>query len=91
MPPVMITSDDVTVGKPDPEPYLRAATLLGVDPSDCLVIEDAPAGIAAGRAAGAAVLAVGHTYPVDELGAATYVLNLGCRSSAASGPLEVCT
>ncbi|HEY5784268.1 MAG TPA: HAD-IA family hydrolase [Microlunatus sp.] len=72
-PPVMITSDDVTVGKPDPEPYLRAAALLGVDAADCLVIEDAPAGIAAGRAAGATVLAVEHTYPATELAAATYV------------------
>jgi sugar-phosphatase len=72
-PPVLITSDDVTMGKPHPEPYLRAAALLGVDPADCLVIEDAPAGIVAGRAAGAMVLAVGHTYPVTELGAATYV------------------
>lgn len=72
-PPVMITSDDVTTGKPDPEPYLRAAALLGVDPADCLVIEDAPAGIAAGRDAGATVLAVGHTYPTTELDAATYI------------------
>src|SRR5580693_10140241 len=44
-PNVMITADDVANGKPHPEPYLKGAELLGVSPSDCLVIEDAPAGI----------------------------------------------
>lgn len=47
-----VAAEDVTRGKPDPEPYLRGAELLGLDPHDCVVFEDAPAGIAAARAAG---------------------------------------
>ena len=66
-PEVMITADDVTRGKPDPEGYAMAARRLGVDPQRCLVIEDAPAGIAAGLAAGAQVLAVTTTHERDEL------------------------
>ncbi|MFI0367997.1 HAD-IA family hydrolase [Actinomadura sp. 1N219] len=58
VPQVVVTAEDVPTGKPDPSGYLKAARSLGVDPSDCIVIEDAPAGIAAGRAAGATVLAV---------------------------------
>lgn len=58
LPPVVVTAEDVPDGKPDPSGYLQAARRLGVDPSACIVIEDAPAGIAAGRAAGATVLAV---------------------------------
>jgi mannitol-1-/sugar-/sorbitol-6-phosphatase len=57
-PPVLVTVDDVTVGKPDPQGYLLAAERLGVEPTDCLVVEDTDAGIAAGRAAGAVVAAV---------------------------------
>lgn len=47
-----VAAEDVTRGKPDPEPYRRGAELLGIDPADCVVFEDAPAGIAAARAAG---------------------------------------
>jgi len=54
-PPVLITVDDISRGKPDPEGYLLAAARLGVDVSECLVVEDAAPGIAAGRAAGALV------------------------------------
>lgn len=50
--PVLVTIDDVTAGKPDPEGYVRAARLLGVAPADCLVVEDADVGVAAGRAGG---------------------------------------
>jgi HAD superfamily hydrolase (TIGR01509 family) len=56
--PVLVTAEDITAGKPDPEGYLRAAEVIGVDPARCLVVEDAPAGIAAGRAAGARVAAL---------------------------------
>jgi sugar-phosphatase len=66
-PDVVVTADMTPVGKPDPAPYLLAARLLGVDPADCLVVEDAPAGLAAARAAGAATLAVGTTLPAGEL------------------------
>lgn len=51
-PAAYVAAEDVTRGKPDPEPYRRGAELLGLDPADCVVFEDAPAGIAAARAAG---------------------------------------
>jgi mannitol-1-/sugar-/sorbitol-6-phosphatase len=52
-PPVLVTTDDIAAGKPDPAGYRRAAELLGVPASRCLVVEDADVGIMAGRAAGA--------------------------------------
>lgn len=58
MPKNMITSTDVKIGKPDPEPYLKAAAKLGFAASDCVVVEDAPAGVRAGKAAGARVIAL---------------------------------
>lgn len=58
----MITADDVTRGKPAPDCFLLAAQRLGVDAADCLVFEDAPAGIAAGEAAGADVMVVTATH-----------------------------
>lgn len=79
-PEVTVTADDVVVGKPDPEPFLLAARLLGVDPHRCLVVEDAPAGLAAGRAAGCATLAVSGTHVLAKLDAdahAPTVANLG--------------
>ena len=57
VPKTMITSSDVKIGKPDPEPYLKAAAKLGFAASDCIVVEDAPAGVRAGKAAGARVIA----------------------------------
>jgi sugar-phosphatase len=67
-PPVLVTADQVRHGKPAPDPYLLAADRLGVEPADCLVVEDAPAGIAAGRAAGMTVWAVATTHAPAELG-----------------------
>ena len=61
-------------GKPHPDPYLEAARRLGVDPRACLVIEDAPAGIAAGNAAGCTVWAVATTHEPSELTAAAAIL-----------------
>ncbi len=55
---VTIAGDEVAQGKPHPDPYLRAAALLGVDPAECVVLEDSPAGVASGEAAGCAVVAV---------------------------------
>ena len=55
-----VSGDDVARTKPDPEPYLRAAELLGVDPAQCVVVEDSPIGTASGAAAGCRVLAVPH-------------------------------
>jgi mannitol-1-/sugar-/sorbitol-6-phosphatase len=63
----LITSSDVVHGKPNPEPYLKAANSLGFAPGECLVIEDAPAGIRAGKAAGARVFAVRTTAPDAQL------------------------
>ena len=55
---VTVAGDEVGNGKPDPEPYLLAAARLGVDPEQCVVLEDSPVGVAAGEAAGCAVVAV---------------------------------
>lgn len=63
----LITSSDVMHGKPNPEPYLKAAKTLGLEPGECLVIEDAPAGVRAGKAAGSRVFAVRTTAPDAEL------------------------
>jgi mannitol-1-/sugar-/sorbitol-6-phosphatase len=63
VPHTLVTADDVQHAKPDPEPYLLAARRLGVSPQRCLVVEDAPAGIAAARAAGCRVLGVQGTAP----------------------------
>lgn len=67
IPRVMIGAEDVHSGKPDPEGFLAAAAALGMRPERCLVIEDAPAGIRAGRASGATVLAVATSHDEDEL------------------------
>lgn len=69
-PKYLITSTDVVHGKPNPEPYLKAAKILGLAPTECLVIEDAPAGIRAGKAAGARVFALRTTAADPELTAA---------------------
>jgi len=63
----MVTADDVRVGKPDPEPYLKGAALLGVPASKCVVFEDAPAGIRSGKSAGALVVALRSTASDPEL------------------------
>ena len=74
VPDVLVTSDDVTNGKPHPEPYLKGAERLGFDPADCLVIEDAPAGIQAARTAGMKVIGITSTYPAVALGQADAVI-----------------
>ena len=65
LPNVLVTAESVQRGKPDPEGYTLAATLLGVDVKRCLIFEDAEAGIAAGQAAGATVLAITDAQPYD--------------------------
>ncbi len=67
IPKNMVTSTDVKIGKPDPEPYLNAAAKLGFAASDCIVVEDAPAGVRAGKAAGARVIAFLTTMPSRDL------------------------
>lgn len=67
VPHVLVSADDVANGKPHPEPYLRGAEMLGVNPAECLVIEDAPAGIHAAHAGGMKVIALTSTYPASDL------------------------
>jgi sugar-phosphatase len=74
VPDVLVSAEAVEAGKPDPEGYLKAAAALGRDIGRCLVIEDAPAGIQAGRAAGARVLAVATSHPASELTSADAVV-----------------
>jgi mannitol-1-/sugar-/sorbitol-6-phosphatase len=74
MPSVMICAEDISRGKPDPEGYLTAAMRLGQPPKDCIVIEDAPAGIEAAHNAGMRVIAIASTYPADGLSAADIVV-----------------
>lgn len=62
LPKIMVAAEDVSRGKPAPDPFLVAAKRLGVEPTDCLVFEDAPAGIAAAQAAGAKVMVVTATH-----------------------------
>jgi sugar-phosphatase len=73
VPSVLVAAEDVSRGKPDPEPYESACRALGVHPTECLVIEDAPAGIAAARSAGIGVLAVTTTHEAAALGDADEV------------------
>lgn len=63
----LVTASDVRHGKPDPEPYVKGALFLGVPAGECIVFEDAPAGIRAGKAAAARVLALRTTAPDAEL------------------------
>jgi sugar-phosphatase len=75
VPPMLVSADDVTRGKPDPTCYLLGARRLDVDPGRCLVLEDAPAGISAGRAAGARVLALRTTHSDDDLRQADAIID----------------
>jgi HAD superfamily hydrolase (TIGR01509 family) len=64
--PVMVTGDDVTRTKPDPEPYLLAAKLLNADPDNCVALEDSPNGVASATAAGCQVIAVPSLLPIPQ-------------------------
>jgi sugar-phosphatase len=66
---VLVCAEDVMRGKPDPDVYLTAAARLSVTPQECVVIEDAPAGIEAARTAGMGVLALTTTHPANLLDA----------------------
>ncbi len=77
-PPVLVTADLIQTGKPSPEAYLLAARQLGVQPGECIVIEDAPVGVQAGKAAGMRVIAIASTHPRDALrGADAVAADLG--------------
>jgi mannitol-1-/sugar-/sorbitol-6-phosphatase len=95
IPAVLVSADDVTQGKPHPEPYLRGADMLGFRAADCLVIEDAPAGIEAAQAAGMKAIGITSTYPLAELHRADAVirslgsLSLGRDGTSAAGSLRI--
>jgi mannitol-1-/sugar-/sorbitol-6-phosphatase len=73
-PAVMICAEDISRGKPDPEGYLAAAGRLGFSPADCVVIEDAPPGIEAAKAAGMRAIGIATTYPSERLVGADLVV-----------------
>jgi HAD superfamily hydrolase (TIGR01509 family) len=72
----IVTDDDVLNGKPDPEPYASAAAAVGVDPRDCVAIEDSPNGILSALAAGCTVVAVPAEVDLDHIGGVTHVRSL---------------
>ncbi len=91
-PPLMVCAEDIENGKPAPDGYLSGAQKLGFDPADCLVFEDAGAGIAAGRAAGADVLVITQTHAAGapepaEMSVVNYA-GVGVRSSDAGIAIE---
>jgi sugar-phosphatase len=94
IPPVMITAESIERGKPDPECYLKGAAALGVPPRDCVVVEDAPIGAAAARAAGMRLVALTTTHRAEQIGPADLVMpdlthlvvHVTERSNGVSGP-----
>jgi sugar-phosphatase len=90
----LITADDIQQGKPHPEPYRKAAARLGYPASECVVVEDAPAGIQAGKAAGARVIAVPATSnrrDLESAGADWVVRNCADIAAALDGSSLVLT
>jgi sugar-phosphatase len=92
-PAVMFCADDVQRGKPDPEGYLSAAQRLGFAPHECVVVEDAPAGLEAAKAAGMRSIAVLGTYGAGDLALADYTIRdvTGMTVSVGRGstPVEI--
>jgi sugar-phosphatase len=76
VPAVLVCAEDVRHGKPSPDVYLLAAGRLGVAPADCVVVEDAPAGIQAARAAGMRVVALTTTHQLEDLAADAFTSSL---------------
>jgi sugar-phosphatase len=74
VPEKLVTADQVTRGKPHPEPFLAGAALLGVSPKECVVFEDSSSGAEAGRAAGCTVVATTFSHPAESLSAAHYLV-----------------
>jgi mannitol-1-/sugar-/sorbitol-6-phosphatase len=74
VPEKMVSADQVTCGKPNPEPFLVGAALLGVAPAECVVFEDSPSGVAAGRGAGCTVVATTFSHSAESLDAAHYLV-----------------
>jgi sugar-phosphatase len=75
VPERLVTANQVTRGKPNPEPFLAGAALLGFAPEECVVFEDSSSGAKAGRAAGCTVIATTFSHSVETLDAAHYLVN----------------
>jgi HAD superfamily hydrolase (TIGR01509 family) len=71
----VVAREDCRRGKPEPEPYLRAASVLGLSPPRCVVVEDAPGGVRAAKAAGMACVAITHSCPREQLVEADLVVD----------------
>lgn len=69
--PIFVSRDDVPNGKPAPDIFIAAASALGIEPGDCLVLEDSPVGVAGARAAGSPCIYVPSIYPADDEAALT--------------------
>lgn len=91
VPSVVVAAEDVLNGKPAPDGYQQAARRLGLEATECVVIEDAPAGVAAGRAAGARVIALTTTFPASALIEASVIVKTlaGVQLTAESGCLRI--
>lgn len=91
IPDRIIAAEDVEHGKPAPDPYFRGAQLLGFAPADCIVVEDAPAGITAGHAAGCRVLGVLGTHRAEEITEATWLVDglTGVRAASDGSVIEL--
>jgi len=87
----ILTADKVTRGKPDPEPFLAGAALLGIAPADCVVFEDSPSGAKAGRDAGCTVIATTFSHSAESLGAAHYLVRdlTGIRVESANDEIVI--
>jgi len=84
-PPVLVTGEQVERGKPDPAHYLLAAERLGVPPAECVVIEDAPAGLSAGAAAGCTTIGVATSHVAADLAAADHLVDTPADIEVLSG------
>ena len=91
VPKRLVTADQVTRGKPHPEPFLAGAALLGVAPADCVVLEDSSSGAEAGRAAGCTVVATTFSHPAEFLDRAHYLLRdlTGIRIESAADQIQL--
>jgi len=91
VPKRLVTADQVTRGKPHPEPFLAGAALLGVAPAECVVFEDSSSGAEAGRAAGCTVVATTFSHPAEFLDRAHYLLRdlTGIRVESAADQIQL--
>jgi len=85
----LVAADEITHGKPNPEGYLRGAASLGVAPADCVVVEDAPAGAAAARAAGMGLVALTTTHDAAAMAGADLVVPTLAALDVSAGGDEI--